>query len=75
MAVGNADRALLYALSFDLNIVHWFKPLSDIIKQLGLSRGPPFHPSGVSMLPQMACDFLEDRRVHFTCSITTKKPC
>ncbi len=58
-----AERALLYALSFELNVEHAYKPVYDMLAHYRLKNGPPHHPAtGHSMLPQTAWNLLEDRR-------------
>jgi len=62
-AVAVAERALLYALSFELNVEHAYKPVYDMLAHYRLKNGPPHHPAtGHSMLPQTAWNLLEDRR-------------
>ncbi len=62
-AVAVAERALLYALSFELNVEHAYKPVYDMLAHYRLKNGPPHHPAtNHSMLPQTAWNLLEDRR-------------
>lgn len=62
-AVGLAERALLYVLGFELNVMHPFKPLQAIMEAQRLVRNEPFHPpTGMSMVPQLAWDFMNCRR-------------
>ena len=62
-AVGLAERALLYVLGFELNVMHPFKPLQAIMEAQRLVRNAPFHPpTGMSMVPQLAWDFMNCRR-------------
>ena len=62
-AVSLAERALLYVLGFELNVMHPFKPLQAIMEAQRLVRNAPFHPpTGMSMVPQLAWDFMNCRR-------------
>ncbi|KAK9825169.1 hypothetical protein WJX81_001361 [Elliptochloris bilobata] len=58
-AVARAERALLYVLGFELNVMHPFKPLQSVLEAQRLARNAPFHaPTGTSMVPQTAWNFL-----------------